>query len=223
MAKLPGQRAQFTWALNQYNKLDDSAQQDHFVRVMAKYIRNAPVYGFSVEDVTQGQSYPADKVQKYLDDPTIGSEPDISEAQAIEKVEQLVDTSGVRRRGDGSGIVYAYGYRCAPDRLKIGSTNTDAVQRIAAQIGTSTPDIPVLFLEIRTDKCRVLERALHAILEYRGRKILGGGDEWFRISLLEVEQLYETLSTEVHSQSQEHQVLSINHLSVPLPTAQAEA
>ena len=81
-----------------------------------------------------------------------------------------MDVSNVVRQGSGSGNVYAYGYKCAPDHLKIGSTELDTVQRIAAQISTSTPDKPVLFLEIKTEKCRVLERALHAILEYRGKK-----------------------------------------------------
>src|SRR5215469_12840462 len=50
--------------------------------------------------------------------------------------------------------LYVYGYRCAPDRLKIGSTEVDTVQRIAAQITTSTPFKPVLLIEIKTDVCR---------------------------------------------------------------------
>lgn len=59
--------------------------------------------------------------------------------------------SDVVRLGDkGLSVVYAYGYRCVPDRLKIGKTEFNTVQRIVAQISTSTPDRPVLFLEIRT-------------------------------------------------------------------------
>jgi hypothetical protein len=54
----------------------------------------------------------------------------------------------------------------APDRLKVGSTEAGALQQIAAQIGTSTPDRPILYLEIN---CRILECALHAMLA-RGHK-----------------------------------------------------
>jgi hypothetical protein len=170
MATLGGQRTQFTCALNQYNTHDDPADREKFVRIMAKYIRNAPANGFTVEQITQGQDYPANKVNAVLNEPETEAAPDLSEAQAKLSLEQSVDVSNVVRRGTGSGNVYAYGYKCAPDRLKIGSTELDTVQRIAAQISTSTPDQPVLFLEIKTDKCRVLERALHAILEYRGKK-----------------------------------------------------
>jgi hypothetical protein len=47
------------------------------------------------------------------------------------------------------------------------------VDRIATQISTSTPDKPVLSLEIRTHDCGSLEKAIHATLEYRGKKISG--------------------------------------------------
>ena len=82
--------------------------------------------------------------------------------------------------------MYANGYRCAPDRLKIGLTVGDVVQRIAAQISTGTPDKPALLLEIRTHDCSSVERAIHAILEYRGTKIPGAGQEWFKASREEV-------------------------------------
>jgi hypothetical protein len=38
-----------------------------------------------------------------------------------------VDTSDVIRDGQGSGTLYVYGYRYAPDRLKIGITEVDTV------------------------------------------------------------------------------------------------
>jgi hypothetical protein len=78
-----------------------------------------------------------------------------------------------------------------PDRLKVGSTEWDSVQRNAAQIGTSTPDKPALCLEIKTDHYRALERAIQATLEVRGRKIFGGGTEWFKTSRDEVLAIYE--------------------------------
>src|SRR5206468_1219703 len=80
----------------------------------------------------------------------------------------------------GASAVYVYGYSCCPDRLKLGYASGDVVQRIADQITTSTPDKPVLHIEIRTDDYRALERAIHAVLRVRGKKIVGGGDECSR-------------------------------------------
>jgi hypothetical protein len=191
MATLAGQRAQFTWALNQYNITDDPDEKDKFARRMAKYIAAAPNYGFTAEQVTQKQSYPAAEVEKYLGDFGSIDEPDISEESAIQNLKQKVDTSDVVKIGEGTGAVYAYGYQCAPDRLKIGSTDADTEQRIAAQIFTSTPDKPVLFLEIRTHKCRALEKAIHGILETRNKKVFGGGDEWFKTNREEVLEVYK--------------------------------
>jgi len=95
------------------------------------------------------------------------------------------------RIGDGAAVVYAYGYRCCPDRLKVGSTEADTLQRIAAQIGTSTPDKPVLHMEIKTNGCRALERAIQAVLEARGKRISGGGAEWFKVSRDEILEIYK--------------------------------
>ena len=99
--------------------------------------------------------------------------------------------SDARRLGQSSGVVYAYGYRCAPDRLKIGLTEGDTIQRIVAQISTGTPDRPVLLLEIKTNDCRSLERAIQSTMEHRGCKIVGGGAEWFKASREEVIAIYQ--------------------------------
>jgi hypothetical protein len=194
MATLAGQRAQFTWALNQYNLAEDMGTRTHFAKRMAKYIADAPSYGFTTEQITRDKSYPAAEVAQYLNDPSIAAEPGISEEQAIRTVEAAVDTSNVTRFGEGEGVVYAYGYACAPDRLKIGSTEVDAVERIAAQIGTSTPDKPVLLIEIRTKRCRALERAIQSTLEARGRKIAGGGAEWFKVTREEVVAIHKFIT-----------------------------
>lgn len=70
-----------------------------------------------------------------------------SEAEAIASVASTVDTSERGEPiGEGRAAVYAYGYRCAPGWLKIGMTEGDVVQRIAAQIGPSTPGKLVLYL-----------------------------------------------------------------------------
>lgn len=194
MATLAGQRAQFTWALNQYNLAEDVEKQAYYARRMAKYIAAAPANGFTVEQVTQGQLYPVAEVAQYL--PTASSDTDtgISEDEALNEVAEAVDTSDVVRLGEGSKVVYAYGYRCAPDRLKIGLTEGDTVQRITAQVSTSTPDKPALLLEIRTHDCSSLERATHATLEYRGRRVHGAGKEWFKASREEVVSIYQSIT-----------------------------
>ena len=138
--------------------------------------------------------YPASEVHQYLNDPSVDDDPGISEEQAIRTVEEAVDTTDVVRKGEGAGIVYAYGYRCCEDRLKVGLTEANTVQRIAAQIGTSTPDKPVLLVEIKTNQCPALERAIQATLETRGRKIAGGGTEWFKASRDEVLAIYDFIS-----------------------------
>ncbi|HSZ92947.1 MAG TPA: GIY-YIG nuclease family protein [Acetobacteraceae bacterium] len=193
MATLAGQRAQFTWALNRYNLAEDAEEQTFFAQRMAKYIATAPDKGFAAEQVIHGQPYPVAEVEKYLHRPESDIGPELSEGEALHEVDEAVDTSDVLRLGEGQNIVYAYGYRCAPDRLKIGLTAGDTVQRIVAQISTSTPDRPVLLLEIRTDDCNSLERAIHAILEYRHAKIIGGGKEWFKVSRDQVAAIYKSI------------------------------
>ena len=108
MATLAGQRAQFTWALRQYNLAEDAERKAFFARRMAKYIANAEVNGFTVEQITQGQLYPIAEVAQFLGDHSDDAEPDISEGQAIREVEAAVDASDVIRIGSGPMVVYAY-------------------------------------------------------------------------------------------------------------------
>ena len=70
MATLPGQRASFTWALNQYNLAEEEDKKKHSARLMVKYVANAPSNGFTVEQATQGQLYPDDEVAQYIQNPT---------------------------------------------------------------------------------------------------------------------------------------------------------
>ena len=69
-----------------------------------------------------------------------------------------------------------------------------------SNLSTSTPDKPVLLIEIRSDQCRALERAIQATLETRGRKILGGGAEWFKASQDEVLAIYRFIEQPVEEQ-----------------------
>jgi len=59
MATLAGQRAQFTWALNQYNLAEDIEKQAFYAQKMARYMAAAPANGFTIAQVTQGQLYPS--------------------------------------------------------------------------------------------------------------------------------------------------------------------
>ena len=189
MATLAGQRAKFTWSLNQYNLSEDPDTRAKFARRMAKYIGGASSNGFTTSKVTGGQSYPSE-VDQLVNDP----DPGITEEQAVNTVRKIVDTLDVTKIGEGTGVVYAYGYRCCQDRIKIGSTDVDTVERIAQQINTSTPDKPVLLIEIRTNKCRALERAIQATLETRGCKVTGGGAEWFKASRDEILAIYQFIN-----------------------------
>ncbi len=193
MATLAGQRAQFTWALNQYNLAENAERQAFYARRMAKYVAAATANGLTVELVTQGQLYPVGEVAQYLPNGNNETDPGISEGEALNEIAEAVDTSDVLRFGEGTKIVYAYGYRCAPDRLKIGLTEGDAAQRIAAQISTGTPDRPILLLEIKTHDCNSLERAIHATLEYRGSKVPGAGKEWFKTTREQVVSIYKSV------------------------------
>ena len=112
----------------------------------------------------------------------------------IDKLLEAVDNTDAMEIGDGEEFVYAYGYRCAPDRLKIGSCAGDVLARIAAQISTSTPDKPVLLLTIRTHDCRALERVFHSIFRLKKRNVMGAGAEWFVATRDEVISAYESVT-----------------------------
>src|SRR5947208_4533122 len=101
MATLPGQRAQFTWALNQYNLAEDAEKKAYYAKRMAKYIAAAPANGFTAEQVTQGQLYPAAEVAQYLDVANSDVDPGISEGQALREIEEAVDSADVIRLGAG--------------------------------------------------------------------------------------------------------------------------
>lgn len=73
---LAGQRAQFTWALNQYNKSDDPAEQARYARAMAYRLKTAERLGFTHDAIINGKSYPADEVKRHLDDPNLVAEPE---------------------------------------------------------------------------------------------------------------------------------------------------
>lgn len=193
---LAGQRAAFTKALQGYNATEDEQTKLLQAGKMARIIERAPSKGLTRNDVTQGRALP-DIAEKMLagEDPNPVSiaEPEPDPDTQVAELNRSVDTSDVREVGDGPQAVYAYGYNCAPDRLKVGRTESDVIGRIASQINTSTPDRPALRLLIRTRNCAALERAIHAVLQYRGRAISGGGTEWFLTSTEEVWRIYREI------------------------------
>ena len=108
------------------------------------------------------------------------------------------ELSGVVMLGSGSGAVYVYYYprdkklaeseRRSVWECKVGMTESDVGNRVRSQRTTAIYEEPEIGLEIRTDNPRCLEKAIHAILELKGRKIdtSGKGNEWFLTSPNEV-------------------------------------
>jgi len=73
--------------------------------------------------------------------------------------------------------------------IKIGRS-VDIMTRMNAHT-TALPDAPVLAAILRTDDSKELEKALHAVLTFRGKKYDGdGGGEWYLTTPQEIEDLY---------------------------------
>ena len=97
--------------------------------------------------------------------------------------------------GSGAGAVYVYYYprdkKLAESQhqtvweCKVCKTVSDVENRVKAQRTTAIHEDPEIGLEIRTDNPGCLEKAIHAILELKGRKI-NGRNEWFFTSPNEV-------------------------------------
>src|SRR3954451_24674331 len=126
MANLAGQRANYTWAVNQYNLAEDDVKREDCAKRIAKYLKASLEAGFTIKEITRDIPYPVAEVEKYMEDAIADGG---SEQEAIKAIAQAVDTSDVVYLGQGTGVVYAYGYRCIGDRLKVGSTEADAIQR----------------------------------------------------------------------------------------------
>jgi hypothetical protein len=155
---------------------------------MAEVLAAAPANGFAEADVTQGEDVPAE-ARDLIRPGLTGDTENVEEV--IRDLNVAVDVTDVLEIGQGDEFVYAYGYRCAPDRLKIGRSSGEPVARIAAQISTGTPDRPVLGLKIRTHDSGALERTLHGIFRLKGKQVAGAGAEWFTVTREEVIALFE--------------------------------
>ena len=194
---LAGQRAAFTKAFQGYQRTDDEPTRHAEAEKMARIILRAPAKGFTRQDIVQEKSIPLDVeelVQRGLLAPVPDDAVEPDPETEVAELNSTVDTRDLQELGSGSQAIYAYGYRCSPDRLKIGRTDNDVVGRIASQIGTSTPDKPWLRLVIRTQNCRALEKALHGALQYRGKAVAGGGAEWFITDPDEILGIYTSIA-----------------------------
>jgi hypothetical protein len=190
--KLAGQKAKFTKALAEYNSTEDEARRQVALRQMCEVLLEARQHGFTEAEVTGGRDIPGE-VQRMIDE-GFSSQPIVEDPdQLVRQLEQKVDTTDLHEEGSGDQSVYAYGYRCAPDRLKIGRCDGDVIGRVISQIHTSTPDKPTLFLVVRTQDCRALEMAVHGLLQLRRRKITGGGDEWYLTTRDELLDIYRMI------------------------------
>ena len=195
--ELAGQRATFTSAPEDFNTAEEESVRVHAIEKMAQVLADAPVFGFPEADVTQSRDVPAPVVDRVRSGDVRARSKVEAEAEDervyLADVETAVALSAVREFGDGSAAVYAYGYACARNWLKIGRTDGDVVARVTAQINTSTPERPRLELIFWTDRPRPLERARHAWFEFRGRKVDGGGQEWFAVDSDHVVTAYHAI------------------------------
>lgn len=193
--KLAGQRAKFSRARSLFYTSPEDTVRDRSIRQMAEVILSAPANGFTEDEVTQGEDVP-DIVRQLSESGMAGSAAmDEPPDTLVASLKSVVFEDDLLSVGDGDQWVYAYGYRCAPDRLKVGSAMADPIARVAAQISTGTPDRPNIVLTIATHDCRALERALHGTLRLWGRQVSGAGAEWFIVTRDEIVHLYWTVAT----------------------------
>src|SRR5438067_11187454 len=142
--KLAGQKAKFVKARANYYTSDDEPVKTRAIRLMAEVLAWASQARVSEAEVTQGYEFPEEVRRASL---PLGTAGDISDAEADryeQEIKTVVDATNFQEFGSGTQAVYAYGYACAPDRLKVGRSDGDVITRIAGQISTSTPGKPVL-------------------------------------------------------------------------------
>jgi Meiotically up-regulated gene 113 len=200
------QRMLLTKWLKIYNSTDEEGERETAARKLADVLAWAKSVGMSPSEIAEDRELPHRAMELLETGEGVGYLVADSELREAEReVESSVDTSAVTRLGQGTGNVYAYGYKCAPDRLKIGRSDGDVVRRIVNQINESTPDQPVLHLVLATDNPGALERGLHGALVLRDRKAKGGGNEWYRTTVAEIVTIYHALLGEPVSSPADHQ------------------
>ncbi len=77
---------------------------------------------------------------------------------------------------------------------KIGRTKRSPVGRINNQATSALPEKPLIAFIIYTDFPIELEKVLHDILNYKGRKVKNApGNEWFLTNTIEIEKIYNKI------------------------------
>lgn len=138
-----------------------------------------PAYGY-------WRIYGADESTTDPDNNTASDAPDLEVSEPFEVL---------HKSGTGRGAVYAYSFPTyqrtgASFPMKIGYSDGPYQARIAAQLGSSSPENPVIYRLVHTDTPRMAERYLHSALTLLGRWIDDApGAEWFITSPDEIEAL----------------------------------
>lgn len=110
--------------------------------------------------------------------------------------------------GVGSKSVYVYFYDAYKElatlkgkniwECKIGRTDVDPIGRIMSQAGTCYPELPHIALLINCDNSSLLEKTIHNILKMKNRWLSNSpGKEWFITSPQEIENIYNTIMSNV--------------------------
>lgn len=104
--------------------------------------------------------------------------------------------------GEGPETVYVYYFPAYKDQaaylgnetwpVKVGQTTGEAPYRVRDQIGTAMPELPLVGLSYRCADSKAMEKAIHATLTNRGKRMLDApGKEWFNTSLVEIQEIID--------------------------------
>lgn len=148
--KRRGQRMLLTKWIRIYNSTDDEGEREQAARKLADVLAWAQSVGMSPAEIAEDRDLPHRALELLAAGGGSSAPAGDSELREAEReVASSVDTTSVTRLGQGTGCVYGYGYKCVPDRLKIGRTDGDVVSRIVNQINESTPDRRYFTLSLR--------------------------------------------------------------------------
>lgn len=116
--------------------------------------------------------------------------PDIEE---IDTCTEIIKANNIS--GEGSGCIYVYyfpAYFKDNDSfpIKIGMSSGDYRSRILSQIGTSSPEYPVVYRVLLTDTPTLIESYIHSALKVQDKWIVNSpGNEWFMTTPKEIDDL----------------------------------
>lgn len=185
---LAAQKAQIRRGIQRF----EAGEEEGAIHSVIRCVTRAEARGVDPETLIARDDMPAEMgqaIRAALAEPIEAAD---QPGDTLGVVGPAVDTSEMRSMGAGEESLYAYGFSGYPDRLKIGMNSSGPPERrIAQQVGLGTPDQPKLFVVYRCRDARRLERAVHAVLDCRGRRVEGIGSTWFHCS---VEDLLETIA-----------------------------